>query len=204
MSWDVSNIQRVIGIVGQKAAGKGAASARLAEKHGFTVLTFSTPIREVATKELGTDVYGKSVYTVADLVRIADRERKANGPGYWATQLIRIAVERQAATICVDGIRNEGEIEALRAIIGPARLELWGITGRLTVRYQRAGLRNQQGDPVGLEGFIDMDDVDRGIGQPSHGQQVDRCLARVPYENLFDNSGELEGLIAWVDKKVAM
>ncbi|MEY4723450.1 MAG: hypothetical protein RLZZ324_963 [Candidatus Parcubacteria bacterium] len=196
-----SSLEIVYAVAGLKAAGKGEFGKRLAERFGFTVLTYSTPIRAVAERELGFEADGKTPkYKVADLVRIADRERAVNGPGYWSTPLLEIANARGIQRLVVDGFRNPGEIVTLQRSVGPeTKLVLVGIIAPFDIRCARAQKRLQSGDPLTVDGFRHMDEVDRGIGQPEHGQQVDKCLAMVAPENLYDNAGTLDAYHGWID-----
>jgi hypothetical protein len=59
--------------------------------------------------------------------------------------------------------------------------------------------RQQGGDPAELEGFLAMDDRDRGIGQPIEGQQVDRCLALAEPQNLYCNAGTMAEYEQWIE-----
>jgi len=196
---DGNSLQIAYAVVGKKAAGKGTFGARLAEKHGFTVFTMSTPMRAMATKEVGPD------YAVADLVRIADRERAKHGAGYWATELLRLANEQGVRRLCVDGVRNPGEIEALRAGLPEGvPLILIGIVAPFKRRFEWAKKRLQSGDPLTEEGFRRMDEIDLGgPSQPEHGQQVARCLGMVPPENVYDNAKSLEAYHGWIDGQAA-
>jgi hypothetical protein len=198
------NIEIVDAVIGVKSVGKGMYGKRLQERHGYKLYTMSTPIRAVADREIPPDpATGASRYKVADLVRIADRERAKHGPGYWATELIKLANANGVKRLVVDGVRNPGEIRALQASLpSSAVFRLHGIVAPLWTRYLWAQKRRQSGDPLTFLGFLKMDLVDRGWFQPAHGQQVNKCLALVPPENLYRNVGTLEDYYAWIDDQV--
>lgn len=128
----MSHIKIVDAVVGLKSVGKGLYGKHLQARHGYELYTMSTPIRAVADSEMGRDAAGKSLYKVADLVRIADRERAKHGHGYWATELVKLADERKVERLAVDGVRNPGEIEALRAALPPGAIfRLHGVVAPL-------------------------------------------------------------------------
>lgn len=206
MSGNPTFFDIVYAVVGLKAAGKGEFGAYLAAKHDFTIYTMSTPMRAVAEKEVDAMVRAGerpagSKYTVPDLVRIGDRERGIHGAGYWAKELIRLANERQVQKLIVDGVRNLGEIVTLRESMPEGvPFKLVGIVADFDIRFARAQKRQQSGDPITLEGFQQMDIIDRGgPSLPEHGQQVDLCLSMVPPGYLYDNSGSLEDYHDWIN-----
>jgi dephospho-CoA kinase len=185
------DIDLVVAVIGLKGAGKDVLCQRLAEK-GFATYRFSDPIRAEAVRR------GIPDYTVAQLQDIGDEGRRAGGTGHWARKLLELARENGHRTITVNGSRNPGEIEALRAEAGN-RCVLVGIVAPWHIRFARIAKRGQIEDRAELESFLAMDDRDRGIGQPPEGQQVDRCLAMVPWENLYDNEGPIQEYLAWID-----
>lgn len=78
------------------------------------------------------------------------------------------------------------------------RFVLVGITAPTEVRFRRFIGRRQDGDSDALSAFLEIDDRDRGVGQPSDGQQVERCLALVRPENLYHNVGTLDEFRDWL------
>lgn len=182
----------VYGVIGQKAAGKGEFGKRLAAK-GFVTMTLSTPMRIIAERDVGPD------YKVADLVYIGNVGRMLHGTGHWAGETLLLASQGGQRKVAIDGIRNPGEIDRLRELLG-VRLVLVGIVAPFDLRFQRALKRQQSGDPLTLEGFRRMDQTDRGVGQPSDGQQVDLCLATVRPGNTYDNAGTFQEFHDWIDR----
>lgn len=186
-----SGLVRVIGLVGHKAAGKDELCRRLAGA-GYGSLRLSDPIRAEAERR------GFANYTVQQLMDIGNEGRAKGGPGYWATKALELAMERGIAKLIVNGVRNPGEIESL-AKGASGKFTLAGITAPILVRYARVEKRGQVEDRSELEAFLAMDDRDRGIGEPADGQQVDRCIAMVPHDRLYNNAGSLEDYHAWID-----
>jgi len=104
--------------------------------------------------------------------------------------------------VAVNGLRHPDEVTGLGEIAGSAFV-MAGVVAPIGLRAQRLIGRGRAGDPKTIEDFLRLDDTDRGIGQPPHGQQVDRTLARVPWENVCDNRGTLEGFHDWIRAFVA-
>ncbi|HSD12620.1 MAG TPA: hypothetical protein VLC10_03610, partial [Patescibacteria group bacterium] len=132
------------------------------------------------------------------LMDIGDEGRRTGGAGHWAAMALELAKERGMRKLVINGVRNPGEVQALQRGAG-YRCTLVGIVAPVSVRYGRAAGRGQVEDKYDLQKFLEMDDRDRGIGQPEDGQQVDRCLALVPHANVYNNAGTLEDYHAWID-----
>jgi hypothetical protein len=158
---------------------------------------FGDAVRRSAREE-----YGLDNPTVGDLIRIGNEGRQKSGDnGYWARQLIKMIQEGAVYRAVVQGIRNPGEIIRLSETLGQ-RFFLIGITAPLRLRAERLMARGRSGDPRTLEAFMNLDDADRGIGQPPDGQRTDDCLARVDLANRFVNDGTLDEFHAWLDGRV--
>ncbi len=182
----------VIGITGLKAGGKDELSRFLKER-GFNVRRVSDAVRDECAKR------GIADPKVEQLMDIGNWGREHSGDnGYWAGRLLEMLAAEGNARVAINGIRNPGEVETLRRLAGSSFV-LAGITAPTWVRYQRAMKRKQGGDPAELEGFLKMDDRDRGIGEPPEGQQVDRCLALCQPENLYCNSGTMDEYEQWIE-----
>lgn len=188
----ISSLVRVIALVGHKAAGKDELCRRLAEA-GYGSLRLSDPIRAEAERR------GFKNYTVQQLMDIGNEGRAKGGPGYWATKALELAAERGIVKLVVNGVRNPGEVESLSRGSPRGGFSLAGVTAPILVRFARVSKRGQVEDRAELEQFLVMDDRDRGVGEPSDGQQVDRCMAMVPHGNVYNNAGTLEEYHAWID-----
>ncbi len=191
MSASIADFESVISLSGLKLAGKDELCRRLAA-HGYQTLRLSDPIRAEAVRR------GFPQYTTQQLMDIGDEGRRAGGAGHWAAMALELAKERGMRKVVINGVRNPGEILALQRTAGH-RCTLVGIVAPVMVRYGRVAGRGQVEDRYDLPKFLEMDDRDRGIGQPEDGQQVDRCLALVPHGNVYVNDGTLEAYHAWID-----
>jgi dephospho-CoA kinase len=186
----------VVGLTGLIAAGKDECGRRLAAK-GFASFRTSDAIRAEAARQ------GIASPSREQLQDIGNRGREESGDaGYWMRKLLQLAADRGETKVIVNGVRNPGEARALESVCGPA-FTLVGITAPTWRRWKRLEARRQSGDPATLEEFLARDDRDRGIGEPPHGQQVDRTLALVSWADLFDNAGSLEEYHAWIDDLAA-
>lgn len=185
----------VIGVVGHRAGGKDTFSEYLS--------------RPEAMPQFATVVFRDAIF--ADLRRqgIAEPTRsqsqdysneckKKFGGGYWAGRALESVSPQEYPLLIMNGIRNPAEIDTLEELMGQ-RFVLVGVTAPTLLRYQRIINRARNDDGPTVEEFLAVDDRDRGVGEPPEGQQVDRCLARVPFANTYLNSGTLEDLQAWAD-----
>lgn len=182
----------VVGLTGLKAAGKDELSERLAA-HGFVTRRCSDEIRDEAKRR------GIASPTVGQLIEIGNWGREMSGDGgYWPKRVLKTLKAQGHRRVIINGLRHPDEVKGLREFAGDAFVMV-GIVAPLEIRSRRLLKRSRAGDPMTVEDFMRLDDADRGIGQPSYGQQVDRTLAQVPWENLFNNQGTLEEFQAWID-----
>jgi len=195
MSLTHNDFDEVVGLVGLKASGKDVCSGILAN-HGCAEWRISDPIRAEAARRNGS-----TAYTMSQLMDIGNEFRAKGGPGYPAQLMLEMAHAKGDRKVVVNGLRNPGEIWKLREIVGH-RLYLIGITAPIMVRFARASARHQPEDPLTLEQFLQNDDRDRGIGEPPHGQHVDRTLAMVAEvdpEAIYCNQGTLADYHNWIN-----
>ncbi len=178
-------------VAGLKGAGKDEFCRHMVAAHGYQSVRFSDPIREEATRRYKD-------YTVQQLIEIGNEGRRMHGAGYWAEQLMLRAKSMGWQRLVINGIRNPGEIDAVgKSSSWP--ITLVGITAPSMVRFERISKRGQIEDLPDIAKFLVMDDADRGLDQPADGQQVDRCMALVPHDRLYNNAGTLEAYHAWID-----
>lgn len=181
-----------IALTGLKFSGKGTTAKVAAEEFGYRVYRTRDQILADAA-DYGITKPSKDI-SIPEMQFIGNEGRKRGGNGYWAERLYESAQARGVEWFMMDGVRHVAEIDALArktratgssfAVIG---VEAWFMT-----RLGRVPLRNDEGDAqlrdVGdvdgtealrraVEKFSRMDDRDRGIGEPWHGQQVDACMA---------------------------
>lgn len=181
-----------LGVVGYKAAGKDTV-CDLLKKRGFGVFRTSDAIRADLA------AMGNTSPTTPELIAKGNEGRASSGDyGYWMRRLAEMARSSGADRVVFNGIRHPEEVDALEEIYGE-RFAMIGIVAPASERARRFMSRGQAGDPTEFEAFLRIDDTDRGVGEPYHGQQVDRALARVPYENVYNNAKNLDDLEAWLD-----
>lgn len=188
----LENVEAVIGLTGLKAAGKDELCRRLAPQ-GYVFRRCSDEIRDALKRQ------GVENPTLDQLIDMGNRGRLESGDiGYWARCVVATLASRGERRIIVNGLRHPDEVRALEGMLGP-RFRLAGIVAPTPIRAERFLKRGQAGDPTVYAEFLRIDDIDRGIGQQPHGQQVDRTLACVPWDNLYNNDGTLEQYHAWID-----
>jgi hypothetical protein len=151
---------------------------------------------------LNADIFGAAIYgrfslnspQTSSLQDAGNEIRSRFGAGA-LVPIIAIACQILGwKRVVFDGIRNPGEIEALKKSF-PGKFILIGIVAPYNVRQQRfLEGRMRIGDPKTPADFAKLDERDKGIGEPPEGQQVAKCLALVEPENLIENGGTLDDL----------
>lgn len=184
-----TNFDIVIGVTGLLAAGKDVLTDRL-KTLGFGVRRTSDPIRDVAAA-------GGIVEPTREQLQDIGNWGRRQGLGFWALKAAEMLAAEGYRRVAINGLRHPGEAEALRTEFGD-RFVLVGIEAPTWLRFQRVTGRDRIGDSLDIEGFLKMDDRDRGIGEPWDGQQAERTLALVAPENLYCNDGTLEAYHEWI------
>ncbi len=193
---ETQNFDSVIGLIGLKASGKDEFGIHTATHYGFTQTRVSDAIRAEAARLGITDP------TTVQLQDLGNRGRAlSNDGGFWPKELLKLMSASGKRLVVINGIRHPDEISALKEILGNKFVAV-GIIAPVLLRAARFLKRRQAGDPITLEDFLAIDDRDRGIGEPPHGQQVDRAMALVPWENLYNNIGTLEEYHLWIDSLI--
>jgi len=189
---ETNNFDLVIGSAGLKAAGKDVLGQRAASHYGFTHTRISDAIRAEAARR---GITNPSTSVLQDLGN--EGRQKSGDSGFWPKELLKMMSAAGKRLVVINGIRHPDEVSALKEILGD-KFVVVGIVAPVILRATRFLKRKQAGDPMTLEDFLVIDDRDRGIGEPPHGQQVDRALALVPWDNLYNNIGTLEEYWAWI------
>lgn len=184
----------LLGLTGTKGSGKGEVAEILKQK-GFLYESLSDRVREEAIAR------GLKNFTVKDLQDIGDELREKFGNGVWAKRTLKkLQKQIQGNKNCViDGIRNLGEIEELRKIKG---FILIAVDAPQENRYKRLMNRKRASDPKTWEGFLEMDNRDRGLYNLNTGQQVDKCVEAADIKIVNDLS--LEKLREKIEKSIKL
>jgi dephospho-CoA kinase len=168
-----------VALTGQKFAGKGTFAGIAAKEHGFSVYRTRDQILADAA-EYGI-VKPRAEISIAEMQMIGNAGRAKGGNGYWAERLFDAARTRGARRFLMDGVRHPDEITALagKAKASGGIFFVIAVEASAYVRFGRTSGRDDEGDAAmrDIKAFLDMDDADRGIGQPWSGQQVDACMA---------------------------
>lgn len=175
----------IIGLVGEKAGGKGTAAEYLKKAHGAMSHAFSTPMKD-CLKRLGLDMTRKNLIAFSELTR------QAYGQDLYAMVVAKDAEKDNSKVVVVDGIRRPEDIAGLEP--DPA-FRLVYVTAPLDVRYERAKLRNEKG-----EGDMTLEEF---TAQESAPTERDIPVLGKAAEYTIDNSGTLEKLYSQLDRLIA-
>lgn len=133
-----SNKPQLIGIAGSFASGKDTVAHRLVADFGFTHVSTSDIVREIALKE--RDSIERPV-----LFEVADQHRKRDGAGVF----VRHALQKPRPLV-VTGLRSLGEAKELKRHGG----KLLFIDAPVEVRYERMKSRLRDAETsLNLEEF---------------------------------------------------
>lgn len=161
-------------------AGKTLVCERLQEM-GFSYASLST-IVTAAVAKLGVE---RSAGDRPIGQNVGNSMRRRHGNHVLALQMLQEIRGKGLRRVAVDGIRNPGEISYFRS---STKFVLLGITASPEVRYQRIAKRHRLTDPKTFADFIEVDKIDRGVGQPLYGQQVDLCLSSADFVIVNDST----------------
>jgi len=151
---------RVLGTVGLAGSGKGEL-ATVAHEHDIPVVTMGDVIRQ-ACRDRGLDP-AENHGTVAKALR------EENGPAAIAEQslpMVREAVDGDAETVVVDGLRSMVEVEAFREAFGES-FEIVSVEAPFDLRAERLADRGRDASDGDLEALRDRDEreLDFGMGE---------------------------------------
>jgi dephospho-CoA kinase len=214
----------IIALVGLKFSGKGTLAAYLAKHFGFTI--FRT--RDCILADAGD--YGivkpREEVSIPEMQFIGNAGREKGGNGYWALRQYEKACAQGVERFLMDGVRHPDEIKVLRevAVRTPGTIFVAiGIEASFMNRFARLAGRNDEGDAklrdadfrLAVAKFSAMDDRDRGIGEPWHGQQVDATLSVVRHMaqqmnprqpggmgRVYGNNGTLDDYHEWISTQM--
>ena len=180
---------RVVGLVGPIASGKDTVLEEL-KKRGFKAFFLGERTREEADRrnlphdrsvlqDMGNNLREK----FGDDILVKRTEELFNG------------LEEK---IVIDGIRNAGEIAYLRKKYNTIII---GVEAPSKKRRGFSRKRSADADPKTEEEFERAEQRDRGIGENSHGQQVDACLALS--DKVIENNGTIREFKEKIQKTLA-
>ena len=179
----------IIGLTGPLGSGKGIIADYLKD-FGFKYYSLSDTVREEAKKR-------NIKITRENLQELGNLLREQHGPNIWA---IKTLEKVNYPNAIIDGIRNPGEIEELKK---QQDFVLIGVNAPRKLRLNRIKGRNRPSDPKTYAELKAVEEVDRGIGQASTGQQVSECLkkADIIIKNHKDTAYAFKQLEEFLNKK---
>jgi len=180
-----------IGLTGTFASGKGTIIDTVKKMYGNKAASFSTSdiVRE-ETAKMGL------AQERPNQQRVANELRATRGTGVFAEMALERAAKLPASVnlVLVDGIRNPGEVNALRKF--GKNFRLWAVDAPIEVRYQRIKSRAREGEKVlSFEEFKASEEKEKKASNAA-AQSIPACMALA--DGLIENNGSLEEL----EKKV--
>lgn len=139
----------VVGLIGEKGAGKGTVADYLIEKYGAVHYGTSKILRRTL-EDLHVPV------TRDNLVKLALVLKEGYGPSIIIDSLIQDMEKNGSNIIIADGIRMHGDVEPFRRKYG-SDFYLVYVTADLKIRYERTKARKQNSgeDEATLEQFLE-------------------------------------------------
>lgn len=176
----------ILGITGTLAAGKGTVAEYLIGK-GFQYYSLSDELR-LLLREKG------AMPTRDNLTKAGNALREKYGPNFLAERIIkRLRGASSVASAIVDGIRNTGELAALRELKG---FRLLAIDAPVDIRYERAKKRGSERDPKSFSEFMVHDK--RELAGKGTEQQIADCMKQADFRII--NDGDHKKLYKEVDR----
>ncbi len=190
----------IIGLSGYIGSGKGKI-AKYLEQKGFAYISLSEIVREEARIRGFID----KEFTRELLQNIGDDLRNNFSNSILAERAFKKAQNSESEYVIIDSIRNPNEVKYLKT---QNNFFLIGVIAPLKTRFQRMFRRKRSSDPQEWKEFIKADSRDRGIDQPSSGQQVEACIKLADFiiENSFSEIEQLnqkiESILTEVQNKI--
>jgi dephospho-CoA kinase len=177
----------VIGLIGEKGAGKGTVSDYLKEKYGAVHYGTSKILRRTL-EDLRLPI------TRDNLIKLALVLKEGYGPSVIIDSLIQDMEKNGSNIIIADGIRMHGDVEPFKQKYGN-NFYLVYVTANINVRYARTKARKQNDgeDETTLQQFLEEEGKLTEISIHEIGKQADFKL---------DNGGTQEELIKQVDEMI--
>lgn len=172
-------MKRVIAVVGPIASGKGAL-IELLKEIGYGYVSLSDVVRE-KTKAWGLEL------TRSNLQDVGDSLRQKFNPAILAQLASHPIKSHPEKKFVIDGVRNPAEVAYLKKEF---QAYVIGITASPEKRFAMMKKRGREWDPKTWDEFKISEERDRGLGQASYGQQVEKCLQLA--DLVIDNNGTLK------------
>jgi len=175
----------VIGLIGEKGAGKGTVSDYLAEKYSAVHYGTSKILRRTLE-----DLH--VLVTRDNLIKLALVLKEGYGPSVIIDSLIHDMEKNGSDVIIADGIRMHGDVEPFRKKYGE-NFYLVYVTADLKLRYERTKARKQNDgeDQATLEQFLEEEGRLTEVSIHEIGRDADFTL---------NNNGTAPELMAQVDE----
>lgn len=175
----------IIGLIGEKGAGKGTVADHLKEKY-MAVHYGTSKILRRTLEDLHLPV------TRDNLIKLALVLKEGYGPSVIIDSLIMDMDKDQSEIIIADGIRMHGDVEPFRQKYGNNFFLVY-VTADIKVRYERTKLRKEKSgeDKATLEQFLEEEAKLTEISIHEIGKQADFKL---------NNNGTSEELLAQTEE----
>jgi len=171
----------IIGLTGYASAGKEEFAKYLRGK-GLVSISLSDELRKIAMQ------MGRT-WDREDLQDLGNEMREKHGTGYLAEVVKNVILNQQYRKVCVDSIRNPGEVEVLKTL---SKFYLVGLNVAPEKAWELMQGRKRKGDPETFEDFMKVYNRERGIGEGENGQQVAKCMRMADF--IIKNDSDLAGL----------
>jgi len=175
----------VIGLIGEKGAGKGTVSDHLKEKYGAVHYGTSKILRRTL-EDIHVPV------TRDNLVKLALVLKEGYGPSIIIDSLIKDMEKNGSNVIIADGIRMHGDVEPFRKKYGKDFYLVY-VTADLKLRYERTKARKEKEgeDKTTFEQFLEEEGKLTEVSIHEIGKQAEFKL---------NNNGTSEDLKNQVDE----
>jgi len=175
----------VIGLIGEKGAGKGTVSDYLMDRYGAIHYGTSKILRRTL-EDLHLPI------TRDNLVKLALVLKEGYGPSVIIDSLIQDMEKNGSDIIIADGIRMHGDVDPFRKKYGK-NFYLIYVTADIKIRYERTKSRKEKDDEdkTTFEQFLEEEAKLTEISIHEIGKQADFTL---------NNNGTQEELVGQIDE----
>jgi dephospho-CoA kinase len=176
----------VIGLIGEKGAGKGTVSDYLIEKYGAIHYGTSKILRRTL-EDLHVPI------TRDHLVKLALVLKEGYGPSIIIDALIQDMEKNGSDIIIADGIRMHGDVEPFRKKFGKNFFLVY-VTADLKLRYERTKARKQNAgeDEATFEQFLEEEGKLTEVSIHEIGRQADfKMLNNATEQELISQTEEM-------------